>query len=314
MMYYVILTWARIFLRFYFRKIYVHGAELIPKNGPLIIASNHPRSFMEASVLAIVMGRPIHFLVRGDVFNPLFMWLFRWTKQIPIYRQKDGISNLRKNAETLDLSYRKLAEGNAILIFPEAKTEWEKRLRPVQRGAAHLVFGTTPFLAEDQAVTVIPVGVNFTDPRLPGTDVVVQFGKPFTTEKASREDRAAIDRFTENLSAAMQPLIIGVEERNRETYYDVLASIFYRLSKRYSTVQWPFEKLTRIAGMVNQPENNPEVFALIDEHLKTLKKHNISEVVYYPQLLLKSTVGLAILWVSKAIWLILGGWIWRLTR
>ncbi|HUR31197.1 MAG TPA: 1-acyl-sn-glycerol-3-phosphate acyltransferase [Saprospiraceae bacterium] len=127
MMYAFIRVWAFIFLRLYFRKTIIYGRENVPAKGPLILASNHPSAFMEASVLATVMKRPIHFLVRGDMFHPRFHWLFEWTKQIPIYRKKDGIANLRKNAASFDLTHRKLGKGEAVLIFPEAKTTLEKK-------------------------------------------------------------------------------------------------------------------------------------------------------------------------------------------
>ena len=133
MVYQIIRLWATLFLRLYFRKTIVYGLEHIPKKGPLIVASNHPSAFLEASIMGTILGRPLHYLVRGDMFHPKFQWLFDWTNQIPIYRQKDGISNLRKNASSFELTYRKLADGEAVLIFPEAKTILEKRMRPIQR-------------------------------------------------------------------------------------------------------------------------------------------------------------------------------------
>lgn len=313
MMYQVILMWARIFLRIYFRKTIMYGAENIPKKGPLIVAANHPSSFMEASVVATMLGRPVHFLVRGDVFNPRFMWLFRWTKQIPIFRQKDGISNLRKNASSFDLSYRKLAEGEAILIFPEAKTELQKKLRPVQRGTAHLAFGTVPYLAEGQDIQVLPVGVNFMDPRQPGTDVVIRIGKPFVVERASRDDRVAIERFTDTLSEAMNPLVIQVEDHGYERHYDVLASVYLHFSgrARRSSV---YDDLAEIAALVNHHEANHKLLADVHEFIRTLKKNRISEAIYFPRLLTLPKVILAILLIIKGLWFLAGGWLWRLTR
>jgi glycerol-3-phosphate O-acyltransferase/dihydroxyacetone phosphate acyltransferase len=231
MVYQIIRLWATFFLRLYFRKTVVYGLEHIPRKGPLIVASNHPSAFLEASILGTVLGRPLHYLVRGDMFHPKFNWLFDWTNQIPIYRQKDGISNLRKNASSFELTYRKLADGEAVLIFPEAKTTLEKRMRPIQRGTAHLAFGTLPFIKDGDVLPILPVGVNFTEPRLPGTDVVVRFGAPFITTQATREDREAIDRFTSTLSEAMSPLIIQVNEESHDAYYDVLASVYLRFDQ-----------------------------------------------------------------------------------
>jgi 1-acyl-sn-glycerol-3-phosphate acyltransferase len=89
-MYNIILEWARLFLSLYFRRIIVYGKENVPKNVPLIVASNHPSAFMEASVFGHQGGPQIHFMVRGDVFNPKFRWLFRWTNQFRSIGKRTG--------------------------------------------------------------------------------------------------------------------------------------------------------------------------------------------------------------------------------
>lgn len=313
-MYNIILEWARLFLHLYFRRIIVYGKENVPKNVPLIVASNHPSAFMEASVIAIKVGRQIHFMVRGDVFNPKFRWLFKWTNQIPIYRQKDGISNLRKNASSFDLTYRKLAEGEAVLIFPEAKSILEKKMRPIQRGTAHLAFGTLPYIKEGEELWIVPVGVNFMDPRIPGTDVVVQFGKPFMSPIGSREDREAIEAFTEQLSNAMEPLIVQVNEVKDEPRYDVLASIYMSMIKFFRPRNAVLEDEKKIAQFVNQSEANQTFLQQVDAHLQLLKKTGLKDAVYFPRLLVVNKVFLFFEMLLKALWWISGGWIWRLTR
>lgn len=314
MAYQIILWWATVFLRLYFRKTIVYGSEHIPRNGPLIVASNHPSAFLEASVLATVMGRPIHFLVRGDMFNPRFSFLFKWTKQIPIYRQKDGISNLRKNASSFDLTYRKLAEGNAVLIFPEAKTILEKSLRPVQRGTAHLAFGTLPFMKGEDKLAVLPVGVNFTEPRTPGTDVVIRFGAPFMTENASREDREAIERFTDTLTHAMNPLVIQIHDHGYEHHYEVLASIYYQWLAGLIGKEKTHEHLVKISEAVNRHESNQNFLEHIHAYIKKLKHYGIAEAIYFPKIIVMNHFSLSFVFLLKILWFLAGGWIWRLAR
>lgn len=314
MVYRIIQWWATIFLRLYFRKTIVYGLENVPKKGPLIVASNHPSAFLEASILGTVLSRPLHYLVRGDMFHPKFRWLFDWTNQIPIYRQKDGISNLRKNASSFELTYRKLGEGEAVLIFPEAKTILEKRMRPIQRGTAHLAFGALPFIKEGESLPVLPVGVNFTEPRFPGTDVVVRFGTPFVTEQATREDREAIDRFTSALSDAMSPLIIQVDDEGYVQHYDVLASVYMRLNRKKRSAGNVHEDLIILSGTVNTHEQHHELFGKIHSFLHGLKQERIPEAVYFPDILLVNRILLAVIVLLKGIWWLAGGWMWRLAR
>lgn len=311
MAYNLILWWARLFLRLYFRRTIVIGRDQIPPEGPLIVASNHPSAFMEASVLATVLGRQLHFLVRGDVFNPRFRWLFRWTNQIPIYRQKDGISNLRKNASSFDLTYQRLADRHAVLIFPEAKTTLEKKMRPIQRGTAHLAFGTLPAMKEGEKLLVLPVGVNFMEPRIPGTDVVVRFGQPFITPDATREDRDAIEQFTETLSDAMSPLILQVHEHGYEKHFDVLASVYLKIIERGKSNMAIHDDLKQIEGLVNAHEKHKELLIEVHDYIHQLKRHKAAEAIYYPNIVRTNRLLLCVLLLLKMTWWLAGGWIWR---
>lgn len=314
MVYQIIRLWATLFLRLYFRKTIVYGLEHIPRKGPLIVASNHPSAFLEASIMGTILGRPLHYLVRGDMFHPKFRWLFNWTNQIPIYRQKDGISNLRKNASSFELTYRKLADGEAVLIFPEAKTILEKRMRPIQRGTAHLAFGTLPFVKEGEELLILPVGVNFTEPRLPGTDVVVKFGAPFLTEHATREDREAIDRFTNTLSDAMSPLIIQVTDEGYDHQYDVLASVYMRCVQGGRPPYAAHDDLVLLSKVVNQHDRHKVFLDKVHTYFHSLKKMKIADAVYFPDLVMANRLILAIMMLLKLVWLVSGGWIWRGVR
>jgi 1-acyl-sn-glycerol-3-phosphate acyltransferase len=312
-MYWIIKWWAFIFLRLYFRKTLVYGLKHVPEKGPLIVACNHPSAFLEASIMASVLKRPIHFLVRGDMFHPRFKWLFTWTKQIPIYRQKDGISNLRKNLSSFDLTYRKLSEGEAILIFPEAKTILEKKMRPIQRGTAHLAFGTLPFLKNNENLMVVPVGVNFTEPRTPGTDVVVAFGEPFISISGNREDRVAIDSFTQTLSSSMDPLIIQVDDA-LEKNYDVAASIYFRMVYENHPGTNALEDLKKITYAINNTASNKNWIESTGKILTSVAKLKNKTAAYFPDLIIMNKMGLAVLLILKLIWLIAGGWSWRLVK
>lgn len=292
----------------------MYGLENVPRKGPLIVASNHPSAFLEASILGTVLGRPLHYLVRGDMFHPKFQWLFDWTNQIPIYRQKDGISNLRKNASSFDLTYRKLAKGDAVVIFPEAKTTLEKKMRPIQRGTAHLAFGTLPFLQEGEGIYILPVGVNYTEPRLPGTDVVIKVGSPFLTTTGAREDREAIDSFTETLSNVLSPLIIQIPDEGRELSYDVLASVYYRFLYSGRPKESAHHDLLLIAYKVNESPEQKEHLTEVHSFIQKVKKNKIREAIYFPDMLTTNRVGLLIMLILKMIWLIAGGWIWRGVR
>ena len=46
---------------------------MLKKQGPLLLASNHPNSFLDAVILDILFEQPIWSLARGDVFKNKFI-------------------------------------------------------------------------------------------------------------------------------------------------------------------------------------------------------------------------------------------------
>ena len=132
---------ATIACKVYFKKIHITGLDSVPQDGPLLIACNHPNGFAEPILVSCFLPRILHFLVRGDVFNikPLKPLLIH-TNQIPIFRSKDGFSNLRNNNKSFEAVIENLSQDAAILIFVEGTTQLTKRLRPLKKGMSKLAF------------------------------------------------------------------------------------------------------------------------------------------------------------------------------
>ncbi len=244
----------------YFRKIYFVGKEQVPSTGPLLIAANHPMAFSEACLLACFLDRPLHFLVRGDVFKSNWNWFFRLTNQIPIYRFRDGFSNMRKNSDSFDWAYEALADQKAILIFAEGNTKLQKKLSPLQKGVARLAFGAY----ENRGVgniQVVPVGINYTDGPVFRSDVMVQIGQPLRVDDYLadfKEDRHETTRsFTSQLHTLMKPLVIHVANSEDEPLANQL---FARAADRRAFDPWPildpdptpFLEEKRLADQLNQ--------------------------------------------------------------
>ena len=135
------------------------GKEKIPLDKPLLLSCNHPMAFTEACLLACFLDRPLYFLVRGDVFNSKSNWFLEKTHQIPIYRFRDGFSNMRRNASSFAWAHQALSDGKAILIFSEGNTKLQKKLSPLQKGLASLAFGA--YEEKDvQGLVIVPIGIN----------------------------------------------------------------------------------------------------------------------------------------------------------
>ncbi len=232
--------------RIYLRKIYLNGVENIPEKGPFILTSNHPSAFMEACVLACFLPRSLHFLVRGDVFtNKKFLPFLKYTHQRPIYRARDGFENLRKNEQTFDFCHKALSEGKVVLIFPESRTILEKRLRPIQKGAAKLAFGAMDkYGIED--LQIIPVGVNFEDPRRFRSDAMVEIGTPIPLKEAYQRFREnpqeTVSQVTKQIGDGLSTLVFHLPEKEQEDRFNEFESI---LRNELPTPVFPYPEESR---------------------------------------------------------------------
>ncbi len=262
-LYALIRPFARVAIALYFRKIHITGLEKLPHEGPLIIACNHPNSFTEACILATFQPRTLHFLVRGDVFkNPIVAYLLRQTNQIPIYRFKDGFSGLKQNESTFAACYRKLRDRAAILIFSEASSIFEKRLRPIQKGTARLAFGAYEKYGLLDNFHILPVGVNYAHGDQFRSEVSVAIGDPILiSDHAALYDeqpKAAVDKLTSKISEALDLLVIQVKEKGRDGLFDDAmdalecqnpVSVRWPVARKSNRMVWEKKLADKINGM-----------------------------------------------------------------
>lgn len=170
---------AKITLSVFFRKIYFSNSERVARDKPVILAANHPTAFLEPCILACWLDQPIHFLVRGDVFEKSWAnWMLRDLHMIPIYRKKDGgFRKLRRNFDTLEEAVGVLGQARPLLVMAEGGTNGSRCLSPLQKGVARLAFMTQEAYPGLE-VEVVPVGVNYS--KLVGfrEQVAIDFGEP----------------------------------------------------------------------------------------------------------------------------------------
>jgi glycerol-3-phosphate O-acyltransferase / dihydroxyacetone phosphate acyltransferase len=197
----------------YYRKIYISGADRIPAHKPVLLACNHPNSFMDAIVMAIMLERPFHFLTRSDMFNtPLKQWVLAKINMIPIYRLKEGAENLHKNKDTFERCYQILQQGGMVLIFSEGACVHEKRLRTLKKGTARLAFGAEEGSNGQLDLQVLPVGINYTYPTLFRKEMMIGIAPPIELKdllpEYSENPAKAINTFNERLTNGLRLNVI----------------------------------------------------------------------------------------------------------
>lgn len=105
----------------------VKGRENVPRQGGLIVASNHI-SFWDPPMVACACPRELNFLAKEELFAiPVLGPLIRSVNSIPIRR---GVADLSGMSRAIE----RLGRGGALLMFPEGTRMSDGELHPGRPG------------------------------------------------------------------------------------------------------------------------------------------------------------------------------------
>jgi len=176
-----------------FFKIRPHNRENVPKQGPLVLISNH-QSFLDPVLCGIFVKRPLYFLARDSLFkNRLFGWLIASVNTIPVKR---GTADL----PAMKTIISKLKGGGGVCLFPEATRTRDGRITPFKPG-----FGLLCRRGGADVVPVVIDGAFETWPRhkkmfSPGGRIDVCYGKCISAAEVKKmSDRKLAEVLTDTL-------------------------------------------------------------------------------------------------------------------
>jgi 1-acyl-sn-glycerol-3-phosphate acyltransferase len=151
----------------YFRMQRI-GREHLPKQGPLLLASNH-RSFLDPFVIGMLVRRPVYYMAKRELFEKRWQaWILNALGAFPVDRGK-GDSAAMDTARTI------LGRGDCVVLFPEGTRVRPGPLAKPRRGVGRLALET--------GVPVAPVAVIGTEDvrrgwRIRPRKVRVRVGRP----------------------------------------------------------------------------------------------------------------------------------------
>ena len=165
-----------------FWKFRVFGLENLPREGGVLLASNH-QSVLDPVLVAMVLPREMHFMARRTLFrNPVFRAIIVSYNAFAIERDTADVKGVKT-------AIARLEAGNILLVFPEGTRTENGEIGRMKPGIG--------MLAERAAVPIVPVliqgayealGKGRLFPRLGRISLV--FGKPLPPS----DDKTAVDR------------------------------------------------------------------------------------------------------------------------
>lgn len=162
-------------------RMTVRGIENVPREGAVLVASNH-LSFLDSIVIPVAVPRRVRFLAKSDYFTGTGLggawnrYVFTAVGAVPVPRGSHADAQA-----ALLLAKAVLDRGEAFGIYPEGTRSRDGRLYRGRTGVA--------WLALETGASVVPVAVHGTD-RVQPVDsrfprprrIVVEFGAPIPVE------------------------------------------------------------------------------------------------------------------------------------
>lgn len=172
----------------------VTGRSNVPTGGPVIFAGNHI-SYLDGPVMFGAAPRPMHILVKQEMFKGFLGRVLTAAGQVPVDRRGDRAA-LQRCRDLLDA-------GRCVGILPEGTRG---------SGDASGINGGVAWLALNSGAPVVPVAILGTRIGSEHLDTVprqgrrfhVSFGPALTlTRRAGETGRASMDRAAQEIRAAL---------------------------------------------------------------------------------------------------------------
>ena len=148
----------------------VEGRENVPNQGALLVVANH-MNLADPPILGVSLGRKAIFMAKKELFHfRVIGYFIRSLGAFPIHRGQLDMKAMQQAQQVL-------ADGLALIMFPEGMRSRSGRLRPAFSGSA--------LIALRSGAPILPVGIAGTE-KIKGVvwllhrpQITVNIGHPF---------------------------------------------------------------------------------------------------------------------------------------
>ncbi|MBK5224839.1 MAG: 1-acyl-sn-glycerol-3-phosphate acyltransferase [Acidimicrobiia bacterium] len=192
-------------------RMEVAGRDRLPMGRPVLLVANHFNGFVDPLVLTAALGRLPRFVAKDDLRRiPVVGVVLRLVGVVFVRRRRDdtgaasGLTVGAANDGAFVECHRALVDGDTVAIFPEGTTHDRPRIDPLRTGAARIALG-----ARAAGLTVVPVGLTFTDKIALRSSALVLVGEPIAVDGAIErgagpDDAASVRALTDAIDAGLR--------------------------------------------------------------------------------------------------------------
>jgi len=172
-------TSAKFLCYWFFRLVWrlrVIGTENIPKARAVIFAANH-RSFADPPLLGSATKHYVNFLAKEELFRfRPFGWLIFELHAHPLNRRGGDVAAFK-------MARRVLADGQALIVFPEGRRSKTDELGPARAGVG--------LLAQITKSPVVPTYLHNSAHLKRFKPLIVAFGAPILAQEGESAQAVA---------------------------------------------------------------------------------------------------------------------------
>ncbi|MBA3829337.1 MAG: 1-acyl-sn-glycerol-3-phosphate acyltransferase [Taibaiella sp.] len=242
-MYLFVKIWLRFALRFYCGNVTINRGNIPARQTPVILASNHPNSFLDALLIAAHYPTDVHFMARGDAFKkPFVARILRMLKLIPIYRLSEGKENLSVNEKSFTECVEVLKKNGTVLIFPEGLCEHQLGLRPLRKGTARVAYKAW-YESGINDMLVQPIAIRYNSFSYVPKEVDIKYGNSFLKDTISAEQPGLFYNdfnalLSERMEIAMLDNAANSKKKKIKNVFLSLAAFIGFATQRWYYIAW----------------------------------------------------------------------------
>lgn len=219
-------------LRVFFKEYKVINKTEIPTEGPMIVVSNHPSTFMDPIIVASLLKQDARFIAKGTLFNSVFKdWAMRnIMKAIPVYRKQDNPGKSLDNDAIFEQCFQFLEQKGTLIIFPEGTSINERKLQDIKTGTARIALGAAARNNFKLDVKILSIGINYSDAPLFRSDVWINVEELIHVSDFQKEhqenDRNAVRLLTHKIQSNLEKNLIITDDEQEDQFIRNVEAIY----------------------------------------------------------------------------------------
>lgn len=260
----------------------ISGRRSFPTNAPVILISNHQNAMLDPVLICIYAPKQLHWLTRADVFkNPLARKFLTAINMLPIYRERDGIGDMRgENIRVFEECFKRLQKNAVIAMFPEGTHRGKKQLIAFKKGLSRLAFGAVESYKDLESLQILPVALDYSDFYNYHPEYIVEYGKPIAIsdylDLYKADPNKAINQLQKDAKEALSNLIVDIQNDERYETIIALRDLVFHLSPE-KNLKTQFSYYRSVTKALDSDKISDESFAILSNYVEQLNAQGLKE-------------------------------------